>query len=89
MQNDNPAQDQTQGGLSRRNRRTSRHGRNTTIRNERFEGKCDGLKGHIYDVSRGSNIMNVKNEDSCVGIKKPVLITGATTPRSNSLGLDK
>ena len=25
------------------------------MRSERFEGKCDALKGHIYDVARGSN----------------------------------
>jgi len=40
---------------SRRNKKLSRNQRNQLRRSDTFEGKCEALKGHIYDVSRGVN----------------------------------
>ena len=50
--NANP--DQIYSGVPRRNRRGGRNHKPGGPRLERFEGKCEALKGHIYDIARGS-----------------------------------
>ena len=53
INNNNANPDQAYSGGHRRNKRAGRNLKTTGQRTERFEGKCEALKGHIYDVAKG------------------------------------
>ncbi len=40
---------------NRRNKRAGRHSRNNGNPVDRFNGKCKALRGHIYDIPRGTD----------------------------------